>query len=206
MLSGIYKILLVMYLLKKNYHHGDLKNDLLTKGIAMLNVVGLEGFSFNKLAKECSVTPPAIYAHFKSKEDLLIAIREKVLIEFQNFLYQTPRNSDGSYLPVEFGINYIKFFMENPQYFDFLSQFNVNPVNIDNINDLQNRFPFLMFKDSMKKYYIYQNMSEDKITQSIFSKWAMVVGLSYTIVKKRALFSGNWLELCRSILLENLKN
>lgn len=191
---------------KKNYHHGNLKNALLTEGLIMVTELGIENFSFNKLAKKCSVTPPAIYAHFDSKDDLLNAIKGKVLEDFQEALLKTPRTSYGGYVPLEFGLNYIKFFVSHPHYFNFLWKFNVKPINLDNINSLENTIPFLMYKDSIKKTPFYKDFTEEQLIQTITAKWAMVIGLCYTIINARAKYSGDWLEMCRKILSENLAN
>ena len=53
---------------KKKYHHGDLKNALITQGIIMINEGGIDKFSFNQLAKKCAVTPHA--KEITSMEDL----------------------------------------------------------------------------------------------------------------------------------------
>lgn len=189
---------------KKNYHHGDLKNALMSEGIFMINECGIENFSFNKLAKKCSVTPPAIYSHFESKDDLLNAIKEKVLEDFELFLFRTPRYPSGGYDILEFGLNYIKFFVSNPHYFYFLWKFSDKPINLDNIHCPDNPVPFLMFKDSVLKIPEYQQLPELRLVQSILSKWAMVIGLCYTIINNHSIYSGDYLSMCRKVLLENL--
>lgn len=56
------------------YHHGDLKNALITAGIKLLAESGIEGLSLRKLAREVGVSHNAPYMHFADKEAVLAAI------------------------------------------------------------------------------------------------------------------------------------
>ena len=47
--------------LKKKYHHGNLRKELIEKGIEMINEVGEEKLSWRKLAKICGVSNAAPY-------------------------------------------------------------------------------------------------------------------------------------------------
>ena len=100
---------------KKKYHHGDLKNALITQGIIMINEGGIDKFSFNQLAKKCAVTPHAIYSRFSSKEDLLVAIHDKVIEEFGKYLSITATKT-SAFRPV---IKARKLSV-TLEYFDFL--------------------------------------------------------------------------------------
>ena len=64
-------------LLWKNnsYHHGDLKHELMEKGLLLINKYGEDNLSLRKLAAECGVSNAAPYAHFENKEDLISKFR-----------------------------------------------------------------------------------------------------------------------------------
>ncbi len=62
-----------------NYHHGNLKKDLIEHGLIIINSDGFEGLSLRKVAKACGVSHAAPYKHFKSKDDLIEGIREQVM-------------------------------------------------------------------------------------------------------------------------------
>ena len=57
--------------MEKSYHHGNLKEELIKKGIELINEVGEEKLSLRKLAIICGVSNSAPYTHFKSKDELL---------------------------------------------------------------------------------------------------------------------------------------
>jgi AcrR family transcriptional regulator len=59
------------------YHHGDLRNKLLSVSLEMLREGGLKGLSLRKLAERAGVSRSAPYHHFKDKNDLLAAVAEQ---------------------------------------------------------------------------------------------------------------------------------
>src|SRR5687767_5161480 len=59
------------------YHHGDLRSALVREASAMIRELGLEGLTLRKLAERADVTPPALYHHFRDKNDLLCALAEE---------------------------------------------------------------------------------------------------------------------------------
>lgn len=59
---------------KKQYHHKDLRNALIEKGIEIVNSEGLYSFSLRKVAAACGVSHAAPYSHFQSKEELLLSL------------------------------------------------------------------------------------------------------------------------------------
>jgi AcrR family transcriptional regulator len=62
---------------QNHYHHGDLKNQLISISLVMLREEGLQGLSLRKLAERAGVSRTAPYHHFKNKNDLLAAIAEQ---------------------------------------------------------------------------------------------------------------------------------
>lgn len=50
------------------FHHGSLRQALIDAALALHDI---EGLSLNQLAAGVGVTPPAVYRHFASREDLL---------------------------------------------------------------------------------------------------------------------------------------
>ena len=59
-----------------SYHHGDLRNSLVSVGIDMLNDKGVAGISLREIARSIGVGHNAPYRHFRNKQELLEAIAE----------------------------------------------------------------------------------------------------------------------------------
>jgi len=59
-----------------SYHHGDLRNSLVSIGTEMLNTKGMSGISLREIARTIGVGHNAPYRHFQNKHQLLEAIAE----------------------------------------------------------------------------------------------------------------------------------
>jgi len=156
---------------EKPYHHGNLKNELMEKGLKYVSEHGAESFSMRKLAETCGVSSAAPYAHFKNKEDYLDQAREYVTMRFTEILEKAVKDCrDKERLLLELGKNYVMFFVENPHYHGFL--FKQGAI------DVKKYRPYLMFEqiagESLKAMG-YDDMTAQNKT---IAMWAMVQGLS----------------------------
>jgi AcrR family transcriptional regulator len=59
------------------YHHGDLRNTLLTIATKLLVEEGIQALSLRKIAQRAGVSHNAPYMHFADKEAVLVAIAEE---------------------------------------------------------------------------------------------------------------------------------
>lgn len=59
-----------------SYHHGDLRNSLVTIGTELLNTKGIAGISLREISRTIGVGHNAPYRHFRNKQQLLEAIGE----------------------------------------------------------------------------------------------------------------------------------
>lgn len=59
-----------------SYHHGDLRNSLVSVGRELLNDKGVAGISLREIARNIGVGHNAPYRHFRNKQQLLEAIAE----------------------------------------------------------------------------------------------------------------------------------
>jgi AcrR family transcriptional regulator len=58
-------------LLKRGYHHGNLREALIDACLALIAEKGPTGFTLSEAAREAGVTPAAVYRHFEGREDLI---------------------------------------------------------------------------------------------------------------------------------------
>lgn len=132
--------------LKQSYHHKDLRNALIEKGIEIVSKEGIHSFSLRKVAAACGVSHAAPYSHFQNKEELLEAMQLFITDRFSKLLEDTiQKNHNISEILKDMGVTYISFFVENPAYFQFLySQSNIKIDLSLSISDKENYKPYII--------------------------------------------------------------
>ncbi|WP_270180666.1 TetR/AcrR family transcriptional regulator [Alkalihalobacillus sp. CinArs1] len=61
------------------------------KALILFAQKGFEGTSLNDIADEVGIKKPSLYAHFKNKEDLFLAVINKVTIDYNTFFEETAK-------------------------------------------------------------------------------------------------------------------
>lgn len=167
---------------KKSYHHGDLRRELMEKGLELISRYGEDKLSLRKLASECGVTNAAPYAHFRNKAELIAEIQNYVMNLFTEELEKAiaeNRNSDKLFIML--GKAYVMFFYKNPLYFDFL--FSRKNIKIQlSIGESGMNAPFEVLKQIAMKYFCEFGMSEFEIENKVMAMWSLVHGLSSILV------------------------
>ena len=80
---------------------------------------GVEGFSMRKVAEAVGVSAPAIYRHYKNKEDLLNEIVVAGLEILESYLRPALDGETPYQRLVDLTERYLDFAVEQPRYFDF---------------------------------------------------------------------------------------
>ena len=104
------------------YHHGNLKESLVTTALEMLDREGLEAITLRELASRLGTSRSAIYRHFKGKDDLL---RVVILEGFMKLDQAIAPFFDHSKMPLlerfhAMGLSYIHFATTNPNLYRLL--------------------------------------------------------------------------------------
>ncbi len=66
----------------RDYHHGNLQQELLRAALALLDEAGSEAIGIRQVAKAVGVAHSAPANHFKNKQALLNALRESLVTQF----------------------------------------------------------------------------------------------------------------------------
>ena len=104
---------------KKNYHHGDLRQELLDTALKIISEQGLDKVSMRGLGQRLGVSRTAPYRHFEDKSALLCAIAEegyKELTRVLNLSNQQLTNDSLTRLK-NTGIAYVEFAIANPVHY-----------------------------------------------------------------------------------------
>lgn len=183
--------------MKKEYHHHNLKEELLIKGLALLSDVGESQFSLRKLAAFCGVSHAAPYAHYSSKEDFLLNLRAFIIDQFLADLKATRKNVlNQETVLIEMGIAYIDFFITNDNYYDFLFQTSSNQQYVYSLQDFE---PFQYFSKTAAHVLQYQGIQKSYVELNILAMWSLVHGLCYSYLHTDNK-TENWKDNARLIL------
>lgn len=100
---------------KQGYHHGDLRNALVSEALKLLEQEGHSDFALRDLARRVGVSAAALYAHFADKGALLAAIATVGFIRLKTSLETAIRNdSDLADQFLHMGSAYVRFGIEHP--------------------------------------------------------------------------------------------
>lgn len=188
---------------EKSYHHGNLRNSLIEAGIKLIDESGESQFSLRRVAAECNVSYSAPYSHFKSKEELLIAMQEYVTLQLTETILEIIDeypNKNDQHLLIEIGKRYASFFIELPHYFRFLfsSPFIKIDISLDVKND--NFPPFTLFQIAALRIMRNMNVSEERLLDHIISMWSTVHGLTSIATMENVTYAYNWKDKIEDIL------
>ncbi len=193
---------------KEHYHHGDLKKEMIQRGMQLLNEVGYDGFSLRKVASMCGVSHAAPYKHFTSKEELIAAIAQEVSDSFKSALEEAvliyPDDAENQI--IELGKCYVRFMVENPDYMRFIF-ITPNPKCINMIHESDMNTdpdPYLIFKESAQRYLDYLKADPQNQAIDILTLWSLVHGFSMLLVNNNIDIPDNYLEITDKMLREKL--
>lgn len=180
--------------LKQSYHHKDLRNALIEKGIEIVSKEGIHSFSLRKVAAACGVSHAAPYSHFQNKEELLEAMQLFITDRFSKLLEDTiQKNHNISEILKDMGVTYISFFVENPAYFQFLySQSNIKIDLSLSISDKENYKPYIIYKDIVSKLLEQVNYPLEEQNDVIITIWAFIHGITSLATMSNVYYNNDW--------------
>ena len=194
---------------KNRYHHGNLRNCLIEKGIELVNMEGEKHFSLRKVATMCGVSNAAPYSHFKNKEKLLEEMKNYVTGKFTEELHNSIKDEDSNNPStlVKMGKSYVLFFIKNPQYYEFLFSQSSIRVNLSVNDEGKSNFPpFEILKELHFKILRQYGLTDEKIMDAVILAWATVHGLASIATMKGVSYNRNWENKIEDIIWNRNEN
>lgn len=104
---------------RQTYHHGNLRDALIKAGMRAVAENGPDGFSLRGVATRAGVTAPAVYRHFKDKDELLAAIAGECSERLAATVLEAVAQADDDALARfrAVGIAYVQFAVAHPEHF-----------------------------------------------------------------------------------------
>lgn len=104
-----------------SYHHGNLRQSLITITMEQAEAKGISELSLRTIAKQAGVSAPALYRHFEDKEALLAAVAEQGFIELHDWLaFAAPAEIPVMQRLERFFAAYLEFMNSYPVYFQLM--------------------------------------------------------------------------------------
>ena len=176
---------------KKKYHHGNLKEVIISKALEILKKDGYESLSLRKLASEINVSVAAPYRHFKDNEELLSEIAIKGFELLKENLEEIINKYKGKFLKQfqEAGIAYVEFAIQNEELFRVMYGNKIKHHSKHERLKQKGEESFQVLYNIIKNCQ-EKNILKKKNTDSIvLAAWSLVHGLSILIVEKQLNFS-----------------
>ena len=190
--------------IKKSYHHGNLREELIEKGIEVINEEGEEKLSLRKVAKMCGVSNAAPYTYFKKKSDLLYAMSDYIWGILAMELDRTRKKyKNQENLLVKLGKTYVMFFCENHRYYHFIiSRKNMKIDLFSKFSEIENNNEkaFSILKIEAIKILEKMGVPNQAIQDKIIAMWALVQGLVTIMIMNDITYSEIWEEKIEEII------
>ena len=189
---------------KKSYHHGNLREELIEKGIEVINEEGEEKLSLRKVAKMCGVSNAAPYTYFKKKSDLLYAMSDYIWGILAAELDRTRKKYENQEnLLVKLGKTYVMFFCENHRYYHFMiSRKNMKIDLFSKFSEIENNNEkaFSIIKIEAIKILEKMGVPNQAMQDKIIAMWALVQGLVTIMIMNDITYSEIWEEKIEEII------
>jgi len=136
------------------YHHGNLKQQLIICAYDWISANGIDNISLRKIAKIAKVSQTAPYRHFNSKEHLLADV---ATLGFENFSLEMSKNKETDNPAddlVRCGVTYIEFGLNNEHVIDLMFNYPIKKTDYPELLASANRaFDMLL----QRSKYLYQS-------------------------------------------------
>ena len=159
------------------YHHGNLKEELISSACIMCEATGHDHMSLRSIAKEANVSQTAPYRHFKTKETLLAEVSKRGFEELTDKMKlaiskENIKSSKDRFL--EMGLAYLEFGLEKRKTYDLMHSPIIDKVEFPELlNAAQGAFDELV----QILTELFPGISEDDLGKKCIKFWAMMHGL-----------------------------
>ena len=157
-----------------NYHHGNLKKELLTCAYKMCERDGYTKLSIRSLAKESNVSQTAPYRHFNTKEDLFAEVAAEGFNRLLKAMLKSKSKNPKKNLTAA-GREYINFGLKNSNTYDLMFGTAVGDFTKYPSLFLSANQTYLHLRSQISAYS--KDNNEASIEEKCIDTWAKVHGL-----------------------------
>ncbi len=133
---------------RDSYHHGNLREALVTAAVELIGSSGTAGFSFAEVARAAGVSPAAPYRHFRDRQALVAEVARRGFEQFRDDL--SAAWDDGRPDPhaafVRMGRAYLEFARAHPAFYAAMFE---APPGIDAALEIAGDRAFAVLRDAV---------------------------------------------------------
>lgn len=163
----------------RSYHHGNLRNTLITAAAELIDERGSIDFAMIDAARRAGVSSAAPYRHFKDKDALLEAVCHLAFLGLtQRFQEVADRHDPGaSETIVALGDAYIDYMLEHRNFYDLMWGDHGSRA-MDSNSDILKQSGFTVLLRATEAWCLREGLSDVSPQQLAIKLWAMVHGLT----------------------------
>ena len=165
------------------YHHGNLKEELISSACKICEENGHDKMSLRSIAKEANVSQTAPYRHFNTKEDLLAAVSRRGFEDLKEVLSQAVNQSKKMNTKerfLEMGIAYLNFGLERKHTYDLMHSAIPDKLQFPDLLEAASGAFNELINILLE---LYPGISDDDLSRQCIRHWAGLHGLVGLIVE-----------------------
>lgn len=170
----------------KPYHHGNLRDALITAAAQIIEESGSADFSISDAAKLAGVSVAAPYRHFKDKDDLLKAVSELGFFALDEQMREIASGYEyGSQACiVELGKGYIRFVTSRPAFFNLMWG-DEGAAAMSNMAQTHRELRvsgLWLLINQVEAWCEKQRVNDAEPIDIALKLWAMAIGISHLVI------------------------
>jgi AcrR family transcriptional regulator len=175
---------------RATYRHGDLRRALVDAGIALARQGGPNAVVLREATRRAGVVPNAAYRHFRSRDELLQAVRDAALaalaVTMENELAAVRRDDDADYARASLraiGAAYLRFAQTEPGLFRTAFATGPAPGEGDRvIAGTSGLGPFELLGAALDRLVASGVLPSDRRPAAEYLAWSAVHGLAMLVL------------------------
>jgi len=175
---------------RATYRHGDLRRALVDAGIALARQGGPNAVVLREATRRAGVVPNAAYRHFRSRDELLQAVRDAALaalaVTMENELAAVRRDDDADYARASLraiGAAYLRFAQTEPGLFRTAFATGPAPGEGDRvIAGTSGLGPFELLAAALDRLVASGVLPSDRRPAAEYLAWSAVHGLAMLVL------------------------
>jgi len=168
---------------KSAYHHGNLREELVTQGMAIVERDGLGSLTMRAIAERVGVTQTAPLHHFGNKSALLAAIAARgfrMLFDHRMNALRDKRTPEERLMAVLMA--YVQFAIDHPALYQLMHGPDIaDKAEFPELNDAATR-SYSLLESAVADFLLAQEGSMDRSRDATLGAWTVCQGLATVLI------------------------